>query len=324
VNKCSAVLLVGVLCSLPAAAEDGRLKDLKKGKAAERAAAASDLGEHKVYAAIPDLILALSQDKDEYVRSNAASALWAMADHASSARAALKEALNDPYDRVRVNAAGALWRLETPKPQLTPALEGVVAKGSASDAAEAADLLISMGRTPKEFVPVLMRVMGGSDLELKKTILGNIKEQKKDPGYIPVLLKGLGDRDPGIRSTSASWLGDEMYATREVFSALKQAASDKDESVRSSVAWSMTDMGAKAVAKNGLVDDAVALLLTQLHDKNADVRKAAANSLRRIDKRTPEVIAALRAGLKDKDPDAAGAARDALISMDEKVPPSKE
>lgn len=318
-NRVSAALLIGVLCSLPVAAEDSNLKALKKGKAAERAAAAFELGQDQVYAAIPDLILALSQDNDQYVRSNAAAALWAMADHASSARAALKQALNDPYTRVRLNAAGALWRMETPKAQLMPVLEEVIARGSASDAAEAADLLISMGRKPKEFVPVLMHVMEGSDLELKKTILGNIKEQARDPGYIPVLLKGIEDGDAGIRSTAASWLGDEAYATREVFAALKQASSDKDESVRTSVAWSMTQMGAKAVAKNGLVDEAVALLLTLMRDKKASVRHAAANSLRRIDKRTPDVIAALRVGLKDKDPDAAGAAKDALISMGETV-----
>jgi HEAT repeat protein len=318
VNRVSTALLIGVLSSLPAAAEDSRLKDLKKGKAAERAQAAWDLGESKVYAAIPDLTQALTQDKDPYVRSNAASALWAMADHASSAKPALKEALNDTHLRVRVNAAGALWRMDTPKAQLTPVLEGVVDRGNAGDAAEAADLLISMGRPAKEFIPALLRVMNGSDVELKKTVLGNMKEQAKDPGYIPVLLKALRDSDPGIRSTAASWLGNEKYATREVFNALKEASSDKDESVRTSVAWSMTDMGSKLVAKNELVDDAVALCLTLMRDKKAGVRNAAANSLRRIDKRSPEVIAALRAGLKDKDPDAAGAAKDALNSMGQK------
>jgi HEAT repeat protein len=253
-----------------------------------------------------------------------------MADHASSAREALTAALTDRYGRVRVNAAGALWAMETPRRQLMPALDEVVSGRDASDAAEAADLLIRMGREPKEFTETLLRAMSDFNVETRKGVMDNIREQKKDsPDYIPVLLRGLVDRDEGVRSSAASELGSKTYATPEVVAALQRATSDRSEYVRSSAARSLSTVGtpAGAPAKPGAatpakpgaappgsaeIDSVTATLLRSLTDRKSSVRAEAAESLGDMKKSAPEVISALRACLKDKDNDVKSKAAEAL------------
>jgi HEAT repeat protein len=228
-----------------------------------------------------------------------------------------------------VNAAGALWSMETPKKELMPSLDEVVAGREESDAAEAADLLIRMGREPKEFTEVLLRAMSDFDVETRKAVMDNIREQKKDsPDYIPVLLKALADRDDGIRSSAASELGSKVYAAPEVVAALQRATSDKSEYVRSSATRSLSSVGTPAAgpARPGAapgkpgaaapgsaeVDAVTATLLKSLTDRKASVRAEAAESLGDMKKSAPEVIAALRACLKDKDNDVKSNAAEAL------------
>src|SRR5262245_49277186 len=105
-KRMAAILLLSVLGATWAWADASErlIKELKKGKPPERAEAAWNLGQIKAYAAIPDLTNAL-KDKDPYVRGNAAASLWAMADHASSAKGALKEALDDSHGLAVVNSA---------------------------------------------------------------------------------------------------------------------------------------------------------------------------------------------------------------------------
>jgi HEAT repeat protein len=284
---------------------------------ADRVAAAYALGhQYKAYSAIPDLAAAL-KDKDEDIRINASSSLLEMADHASSAEAALRGVLNDPYNRVRLNAVRALAQMGVPSADLMPSLAGVVASTSLSNAVEAADLEISLGRDPKELVPVLMR--GMDDKEVSEEVIDDLGEQYEDPAYLPILLRGLKSGDTKVRAGSISMLGGPTYASPEVTAALRQAASSWISDDRQSAAAALVDggygpdkKGTVAGAGTAAADASVATLVKLTRDWDSSVRRTAAESLGRSRDGSPEVVAALRKSLKDSDEDVREAAADAL------------
>ena len=110
--------------------------------------AARDLGDMKAYGAIPDLAQAL-KDKNPNVRANAAYSLGLMADHASSAQAELKEALNDNFTGVKYYSALALFEMGATDVDLIPALKWLCARTDIDllNAVRAADLAIMIGFT---------------------------------------------------------------------------------------------------------------------------------------------------------------------------------
>ncbi|HVT57016.1 MAG TPA: HEAT repeat domain-containing protein [Thermoanaerobaculia bacterium] len=166
----------------------------------ERADAAYALGnKYKAYSAIPDLTLAL-KDKQANVRGAAAASLWAMADHASSAQAALMEALNDPYGRLRINVVEALLLMGVPSADLMSSLNYVAAGPVLIDAVDAADLQLRMGRDPNDLMPVLMR--GMADPEVSERVLYIVAARANDPAYLPALLTGLESADWEVRDNT--------------------------------------------------------------------------------------------------------------------------
>jgi len=316
--RLASIVVLSLVVVVPATANEGTIKQLKKGKPAERAEAAWNLGQWKVYAAIPDLIAAL-KDKDPYVRGNAAASLWAMADHASSAKSALKETLQDSNGQAVVNAAGALLAMNTPKAELIPPLEVVVAGRERGDAANAADLLTRLGKDPAQYVHALLNALDDPNPDVRREVITDIRQQKEEsPAYIPVLLKALKDREESTRALAASELGDKTYATPEVVAALEKATSDRSEHVRSSATSSLQTVGVAGGARGS---DVVATLLKSLQDRKGSVRAEAAESLGEMKKATPEIVAGLRTALTDKDKDVRNKAADAFAAIGK---PAKE
>jgi len=283
----------------------------------DRVAAAYALGhQYKAYSAIPDLAVAL-KDKDDRVRINAASSLLEMADHASAVQAALKEALNDPYYQIRLDAVRTLVQLGVPTAELMPTLDGVAAGTSPSDAVEAADLLISMGRDPSGLVPVLMNAM--ADPELSETVIDDLSDQYENPAYLPILLMGLNSADTKVRAGCISLLGGPTYASPEVTAALRKASTSWIPDVRKSAAAALVvggdsegEPGKVAGPGTGAANESIAKLLKLLGDRDESVRRTAVESLGRLKDSSPEVIAALRTSLKDHDEDVREATADAL------------
>jgi HEAT repeat protein len=308
-NRVMAAFLISGLAALPAFSDD--VKDLKRGKPEERAAAAWNLGQLKQYSAIPDLALAL-KDKDQFVRSNSAAALWLMADQAAQAKGALVEALNDSYARVTVNAAGALWGMETPATELLPALEKVISgRSSPSDGVAAANLAITPGKDPREMVPALLRGLTDVNPEARVEVITGLAEHKeRSLEYVPVLLKGLLDKDRTVRMAAATLLGNRDYATSEVREALQRTSADKDQYVRAAATTALTALGTGAADAGA--DEITLILLTNIKDSKSFVRASAAESLGKTKNATPEIIGALRACIKDGSRDVRSAAVDAL------------
>jgi len=287
-----------------------------------RAHAAYALGhDYKAYGAIPDLAVAL-KDKDKDVRINAVSSLLEMADHASPAQAALKEALNDPYYAVRLDAVRTLAQMAgVPNAELMPALVSVTASPDPCQAMDAVDLLLAMGRSPTEFVPALMT--GIVDMEAGPRVITILIDYDEDPAYLPLLLRGVKDTASAeVQAQSVILLGGATYIGPEATAAIRKAASSWTRSTRRAAAHALVvggdeadDRGMVAGLGTGAANESIAKLLKLLRDRDATVRQAAAESLGRTKDSSPEVIAALRVAAKDRDGDVAAEAAKALDAI---------
>ncbi|HET6268331.1 MAG TPA: HEAT repeat domain-containing protein, partial [Acidobacteriota bacterium] len=111
---------------------------------------------------------------------------------------------------------------------------------------------------------------------------------------------------------AASALGCSEYASPNVASALRNAASDPNSDVRDSALRSLGWMPASG--------DNLGVLLAGLKDKDKGVRATAAESLGQLKKGPPEVVSALVDSLQDKDKDVRENAADAIGEL---VPSAK-
>jgi HEAT repeat protein len=131
-----ATLLIVGYCfaaALPCQGRDVRedvaklIKELKKGSAQTRAAAADELGHigavraADAKPAVPALLESLKKDKDAGVRKSAANALGRM-DAGTEVVPALRDALKDKAPIVRMNAASALGQLGADAKEAEPDL----------------------------------------------------------------------------------------------------------------------------------------------------------------------------------------------------------
>ena len=108
-------------------------------------------------AAVPDLVNALKNDKDAFVRSSAASALGRLGTEAKAAVPDLVNSLKDKDGDVRSRAAGALGNIGTEAKAAVPDLVNALKNDErASVRGSAADALGSIGTEAKAAVPDLV------------------------------------------------------------------------------------------------------------------------------------------------------------------------
>lgn len=125
--------------------------------------AAGSLGElgPDAKAAVPDL-LRLLQDKEDWVRCQAALALGAIGDESNTNLSALKALYNDPAAHVRVASVLSIWRLNRQDSSAATLIESALSAktGDISSVVFAASLgLGSMGQEASLFAPALAEGM---------------------------------------------------------------------------------------------------------------------------------------------------------------------
>lgn len=123
-----------------------------------RRQAAESLGGFADQPAVPGLLARALGDDDEFVRLEAASSLWKLADAKADiepARAALQQALGDASPALRVKAAGALERLGVPAAELVEVRRSVLRHGDWFDVALAVRDAIGSIPAPELVEPLL-------------------------------------------------------------------------------------------------------------------------------------------------------------------------
>lgn len=139
---------------------------------------------------------------------------------------------------------------------------------------EAAVALSFMGR---DAFATLRRGAASDDPVVRRESLrslGKLRERAPlDPSaVVPLLLEGLADPDPGVRSVAATYLGILHEEPAAAVPALIETLADEEPEVRSAAATALGSFGADAAA-------AVPALKKAMGDRNEDVAREAGLAL---------------------------------------------
>jgi HEAT repeat protein len=270
--------------------------------AAVRSWAAYVLGELGIEGkqAYPELLKALS-DKDETVRRQAANALARLADPTDRLdpeplqNAALRK---DEAVFVRVNAARALWKVDKSKAKLvTDVLLAALKEPGADTRRLAIETLADIGpEAAKVGVGALNAALQDKSPEVRRAAADALPKMGADAkGGLASLTDALKDSDAEvrIRAARAIWTIDNTK-TLTVVPVLIRALNDRNQSVRAWAAWTLGQIGPKAI-------EAVPELRKNLGSPDENVRKQAAYALGRIGREAREALPTL-IGLARSDP----------------------
>ncbi len=183
------------------------------------------------------LLVKAAQSKDPLQRWGAVAALGETGD--PKAVPILLQALKDDDENVRAVACASLGKLryEEAAPQLVRAL----ADKSERVQAHAEWALENIG---KKAIPAIMDEAKNMATKLRAfRLLGRLKANLA----VPLLIEGLKDRKPEIRSMAAWALGE--IGDRRAISALEASLDDKAVEVRREAATALGKLGAKEILK---------------------------------------------------------------------------
>ena len=235
-----------------------------------RSRAAEALGELGDERAVVDLVWALREDADYFVRSCAAWALGKIGD-TWAVPALIKALQEDQYELVRWSAATALGELGDKRavPELIRALQS---DQDASVRRYSAEALVELG--DRRAVLVLTNVLQREQDKWFRAYAAVALFRLGDKRAVPALIKALQrDRDAVVRSSvveALHILGDK----RAVPALIKALQEDQDWWVRSDAAEALGELGDKrAVA---------ALTKASQEDKDDWVRSCAASALSKL------------------------------------------
>lgn len=280
-------------------------KKLLKGDVDDRRSAALFLFSNANESSVPALVEAL-KDADDYVRSNAAGALWKLGEKARPAEGPLEQALTDSSARVRLKAAGALEELGTPPEKIADAVAMGLEDRDVEVRAEAAHYLKRAGAPAVQILPALLDCVResqknrGKDSSRLSETQSQCRKDLRNLGIlpkeaIPILDEALKDGDKEERRAAADVLGRAGGAARVEIPALVRALEDADRDVRYEAADSLGELGNAA-------REAIPALADVLRaDRDVDVRKRALRSLEDIDKEVKLSVQALILAMKDPD-----------------------
>ncbi len=249
------------------------IANLDSHEAFDRITALQALGElgASAKAAIPDLVSALSDQKEE-VRPFAAMALGKIG---KDAVPALANALSDPKEGVRPFAAIALRKIGK---DAVPALAKALEDESENVRCSAADTLGNIGAEAIDALPDLIKALEDESEDVRcsaAVALGNIGAEAKDT--VRALAKALEDESEDVRWSAADTLGNIGVEAIDALPDLIKALEDESEDVRCSAADALGNIGAEA-------KDAVPVLVDALKssDGNQFYKETIERALERI------------------------------------------
>jgi HEAT repeat protein len=308
---------------------DKMMKDLKHRDPERRAEAAETLGSFKYEGAVPALADAL-KDKDEWVRVEAASALWDIGEASAPAIPALQQALQDPSGRVRLYSAGALRMLDQDEKQLIAALEPVLQSANVWNRSYAIVQLMEMDIPVEDLMPAIDSILldpahrkpvayefdlfsmkfdpvnADPNVAAKQMLLDGLEDQKALPAAIvPALEFAKQDLDGTVRTRAMNCLSKVEEADTDKITRLLSSLKSKDEWDRVTAIRLLGDM--KPVPR-----EAIPELISLTRDKSEEVRAEAAESLGEAKPVKLETVQALIVLLQDKKTDVRQAAADAF------------
>ncbi|MBL7133421.1 MAG: DUF1287 domain-containing protein [Phycisphaerae bacterium] len=212
---------------------------------------------------------------------------------------------NDEDERVRMHAASALVEMGPQAAEATPALIQALKQRNEPVAKWAAQVLGEIGPAAKDAVPALIDALKGGDWEMRccaAEALGRIGPGAK--AAVPALIDVLKGGDWDVRYYAAGALGRIGPAAKAAVPALEEALKDKDGNVRYAAA--------AALARLGLPDRGLPVLIALLKGKSSILGKYAAMALGEIGAPAKAAIPALKEALEDREADVRYAATDAL------------
>ncbi|MBC8869645.1 MAG: HEAT repeat domain-containing protein [Planctomycetes bacterium] len=289
-----------------------------------RSSVASALGNIGTEA-IPMLEQAL-QDKDRRVRSSAASALRRFG---AEAIPAIQKALQNEDRQVRLSAVSAFGDVG---PEAVPVLEKTLEDEDFGVSVKAAETLGRMGKATKA-IPLLERTLQTKTQSSRSAAVNALAMMGEEA--VPVLKKALQHEDQHVRFSAASGLGRMRYqsdiqqgrvqeptptldeALKDAVPVLTEALHDKDRQVRQAAAMALSYVGLEALP----------VIEEGLDDEDQQVRRAAARCLWGVLARSEDSLPVFEKALQDEDREVraeAAVALDTLVQMGPKAIPLLE
>jgi len=275
------------------------IKELQDKSPTVRLRAAAAVGELGAAAkeAVPALTKALL-DKSDEVRCNAADALGEIGHEAQAATGALAKALTDKDWFVCVAAAEALGRIGPPAKAALPALAKALPPGN-------------WEKNAREYRPIRSAAVAVALLKVDP-------QGKESKAALALLVDKLlnDDREDGegTRVVGARSLGECGPAARAAVPALSRRLKDKDGDVRVAAALALVKIDPEKQ-----LGTAVGTLASELKGQDVLHRVLAADALGEIGPKAQDATAALHQAAADPEAEVRKAAADAL----KRVTPSK-
>jgi HEAT repeat protein len=216
--------------------------------AARRRACAEAVEDPSAVLLAPALVEALG-DAEVVVARAAAAALAAIGRRDPGVAPLLSTALRGDRPDARCRAALTLARLEPARIKLLPALVEGLGHSDRELRWSSARLLVELGRTSPEVLPVLLHVAaGGERPEAQRMAVVALRELAPDhPETTRALLAASRSGDPEVRRTALSALATVLEHTREAQARLREAAGgDADAECRRLAAAALEVLSARA------------------------------------------------------------------------------
>ncbi len=228
-----------------------------------------------------------------------------LADMGQPAVPACIRALRDDDWRIRYCAVEALRQMDPVPTQATPALIQAMKDENSDVRSSAAGALGGIGRAAAPAVPALIDALSDKESAVRglaARALGGIGQEAK-PG-VRALMRGVKDKEWFARREAVQALGKMGPVAKEAGPVLEGALKDEDEAVRCAAAW--------ALAKLGLPNKGLPVLIAGLEGESAWLRGWVARRLGEVGPPAKAAIPALTKALKDQSKDVRKAAAEAL------------
>jgi HEAT repeat protein len=203
----------------------------------------------------------------------------------------------------------ALGMIAAKSRDLIPKIEKLLGHAESRIRIAAADALGGIDPKAKESVPGLTTTLADDDAGVRLAAARALFSiQGSEAGSaIPVLAQALKDENPETRRDAASALGDFGGAGKTALPALTPVLKDADGGVRSAAAWAIARITGGQASQS-----AIEVMISVLKDKEPRARQDAARFLGDVGTDARSAAAALTAALDDENEDVRKAARESL------------
>jgi HEAT repeat protein len=261
-------------------------------------------GEKNLTKGVEPVFLSAMEDKDKWVRLNAATSLAILGKGGDKPFLVLAEFLGDEDEKLQREIIAAVGEIGLPAlPTLKRCLDHKSALVREMTTICLIDVVAKAKRKkqelPEDFVPRLAAALGDSDDEVVMGAIAALSEigvPAKET--IPEIIKFLNHRNYKVRKCAAVGLGEFGPAAREAIPGLKRALSDSHWYVRRDTPEALAKIAGKAAIP--VLEQALAANKEPDSNENEFVRRAIVEALGTIRDDPASVVPVLIKALGDK------------------------